>query len=98
MKKIPEESKASGTDTGSVQKKRGRPKGSVDKSQRKQRSDRLTTVPGDGDNSHILRYSLALSRLPKIDVNDLQQVTDRINTFFSVCDHSNCGITSYLRK
>lgn len=79
MKKIPEESKANET----VQKKRGRPKGSTNKTKRHDHDINALTEPGD--NAKILQYSLALSKLPKIDVNNLQSVQARIDQFFSIC-------------
>lgn len=66
-------------------RKRGRPKGSIDKTERKKRTDNKMLRTEEGDNAKILQYSLALSKLPKIDINDLQSVQDRIDQFFSIC-------------
>ena len=64
-------------------RKRGRPKGSANKTKRIDHDINALTEPGD--NAKILQYSLALSKLPKIDVNNLQSVQARIDQFFSIC-------------
>lgn len=61
-------------------KKRGRPVGSKNKNGR---PDRQPDVES-GDNSKLLSYSLALSRLPKIDIDNPEQVKNRIELFFDI--------------
>ena len=65
-----------------VKRKRGRPVGSKNKSIRKDHDINALTKPGD--NSVFIRYSLALSNLPKIDMNDITQVNNRIMDFFNI--------------
>ena len=64
-------------------RKRGRPAGSKNKV-KVSRPDRQP-ITDPGDNAKILQYSLALSRLPKININDLQSVKARIDEFFAIC-------------
>ena len=87
MKKIPEESKTSGTNTGSVQKKRGRPKGSKNsvKTKRPDRSIERSVQAEPGENTKYLLHDMKLSELPDIDMNDDQSVTNRIKEYFSIC-------------
>ena len=63
----------------SMRGKRGK-----DKQQRKKRTDKNLQVK-EGDNTKILQYTLALSRLPKIDVNNPILVKQRIDSFFDIC-------------
>lgn len=69
-------------------KKRGRPKGSGKKGSRPDKAAVMAVQaePGTGNNRHILQYSVALSRLPKIDYNSLPQVQNRIDTFFAISE------------
>jgi len=61
-------------------RKRGRPKGSKNLSVRK--DHQLQTE--QGDNAKILDYTLAVSSLPAIDINSLEQVKQRIYDFFRI--------------
>lgn len=38
-----------------------------------------------GDNRKYLLHSLKIAQLPKIDLNDVSQIEERICTYFSVC-------------
>lgn len=61
-------------------RKRGRPKGSKNLSIRK--DYQLQTE--QGDNAKILEYTLSVSSLPAIDINNLGQVKQRITDFFRI--------------
>lgn len=70
-------------------RKRGRPKGSVNKNKivRPDRSPDSMTEPGD--NSKYLKHEMKLFNLPKPDINNLQSVNDRINLYFSFCENDD---------
>lgn len=38
-----------------------------------------------GDNTKYLLHSLKIAQLPKIDTNNIEQLEERIGTYFSVC-------------
>lgn len=63
-----------------VTRKRGRPKGVKNKTIRKDRID----LTSPGENARMLSYSLALSRLPMIDYNNLEQVQARLNEYYDI--------------
>lgn len=66
---------------------RGRPKGSVDSSPRKKRSDHELVV-NPGDNTAITMFNVDLMQLPAIDTGDRKQVEERIMWYFQYCiDH-----------
>ena len=77
------QAKTGNSDHDITVKKRGRPKGSKNKSIR---TDREGLVKPDESNSIFIRYSLALSNLPKIDVNNPEQVKNRVNEYFMISD------------
>lgn len=83
MKKIPEESKANET----VQKKRGRPKGSTNKTVTKRPEQTVQTEPGE--NTKYILHDMKLSALPAIDVNDPEQMQQRINDYFRICSEDD---------
>lgn len=61
-------------------RKRGRPRGSKNKSIRIDRQD----ITEPGDNSRMLKYSLVLSELPLIDYDNVSEVKQRIHDFFTI--------------
>ena len=66
------------------EKKRGRPKGSKDKTRKRTRPD--STVQADvGDNARFLSHDLKLLTLPKVDVNDPDALHDRVVDYFRIC-------------
>ena len=69
-----------------VKRKPGRPKGSHNKTITKRPDSSGQALPGSGDNSLIMKYSRVLYGLPKIDINNLDQVNNRIDLFFSLCE------------
>ena len=87
MKKIPEESKTSGIDTGSVQKKRGRPKGSHNKTKIARPDRSVNTEPGE--NTKYILHDMKLSALPDINVNNPEQMQQRINDYFRICSEDD---------
>ena len=66
-----------------VQKKRGRPVGSKNKV-KTVRPDKQPTTQ-QGENTKFLTHDMKLYNLPKIDVNDINQVEQRIKEYFSIC-------------
>jgi len=64
--------------------KRGRPKGSVDTSPRKKRSDKELMVQ-PGDNARITQFNLSPMQLPEVDRDDRSQVEKRILDYFKMC-------------
>ena len=87
MKKIPEESKANET----VQKKRGRPKGSKNtvKTKRPDRSIDRSVQTEPGENSKFILHDMKLSALPAIDVNNPEQMEQRITDYFRICSEDD---------
>lgn len=69
-----------------VTRKRGRPKGSKNTVKTTRPDKNPYNGNSQGDNTKILRYSLELSRLPSIDVNDIEQVKQRVNEFFTISE------------
>lgn len=66
-------------------RKRGRPKGSVDKTERKKRSDHdIQANSGTGENAKMIRYAMAFSDLPDIDYNNPEQVKQRTIDLFNI--------------
>ena len=64
-------------------KKRGRPKGSVNKKPRVDHD--MNSDMGSGKNAHMIKYVMAFSELPKIDYNDPLQVKQRTIDMFNIC-------------
>lgn len=64
-------------------KKRGRPKGSKNTTIRKDHD--IQSNSGTGKNTITTRFAMELNRLPKIDVNNPEQVKTRIEEYFSIC-------------
>ena len=63
----------------------------VEKTKKKPRGGKNSPVIGDngimaepGDNTKYLALGMKLFNLPPIDLNDPQQVTDRLNEFFTI--------------
>ena len=61
--------------------KRGRPKGSTGN----QRPDSSIQPAEPGANREILKKTLRLWKLPKIDMNSVDQVEKRIDEYFDIC-------------
>ena len=55
-----------------------------DKQQRKQRVDRNANTE-QGENTKYLQHDLKLFNLPPIDLNNPEEVKDRVNYYLSVC-------------
>lgn len=87
MKKIPEESKANKT----VQKKRGRPKGSKNtvKTKRPDKSIERSVQTETGENTKYILHDMKLSALPAINVNDPEQMQQRITEYFRICSEDD---------
>lgn len=67
-----------------VKRKRGRPAGSKNKI-KTIRNDRIIhTQPGE--NTKFIQHDMKLYNLPKIDMENPEQVKTRINEFFSICE------------
>ena len=73
-----------GSATENITVKKTRGKRGKDKQQRKKRTDKSLCV-NEGDNANILKYTIALSKLKKIDVNNPSLVAQRIDEFFDIC-------------
>ena len=63
-------------------RKRGRPKGTTGT---KRKEQDMNSNAGSGENRLMIDYSVALSSLPKIDINDPSQVKQRTTDYFSIC-------------
>lgn len=75
-------------------KKRGRPKGKKDITQRKTRKDGIQSSSYDEVRTKILRFNMALYNLPKIqDYNDTEIMQERTNLFFNLCIQYNVSPT-----
>ena len=72
------------TDIIQEKRKRGRPKGSKNKTIRKDYDIAAQQEPGE--NSKLLKHEIKLYNLPSVNVNDLQSVKDRISLYFSYCE------------
>ena len=70
-----------------VQKKRGRPKGSKNsvKTKRPDRSVERSVQTEPGENTKYLLHDMKLSDLPDININDDQAVSIRIKEYFAIC-------------
>lgn len=66
------------------EKKRGRPKGSKDKTGKRIRPDKRINVE-DGENTRFLTHDLKLLQLPHIDVNNVELLHDRVVDYFRIC-------------
>ena len=69
-------------------KRRGRPKGSTDKTERKKRTDKQTFSDQEitsGTNSKTTSFALELNLLPDININDPSEVKQRISDYFKLC-------------
>jgi len=65
-----------------VTRKRGRPAGSKNKTVRKDHN--INANSGNGDNAHMIKYAMAFSELPAIDVNNPVQVKQRVIDMFNI--------------
>lgn len=63
---------------------RGRPKGSVDTTLRKKRSDRELMV-NEGDNAKITLHNMELMRASKINLANRSEVEERMGWYFDKC-------------
>ena len=68
-----------------VVRTRGRPKGSGGNS----RPDRSVTPTEPGANREIVLKTLRLWNLPKIDVQNTEQVVQRVNEYFTICSEED---------
>lgn len=64
-------------------RKRGRPKGSKNKSKNKRPDFDVLTEPGE--NTKYLTHDLKLMHFPAIDINNPEQVKQRIDDYISLC-------------
>ena len=76
-------------------KKRGRPKGSKNKTVTVRKDRMPATEPGE--NTKFLSHDLKLLNLPDIDLNNPLQVKTRVNEYFSICaeDDTKPSIESF---
>ena len=63
-----------------IKRGRGRPKGTGGN-----RRPDSTVQTEPGDNTKYINHSMRLANLPKIDIDDKEQVANRINEYFSIC-------------
>ena len=68
-------------------RKRGRPKGSTNKTVTKRPEQTVQTEPGE--NTKYILHDMKLSALPAIDVNDPEQMQQRINDYFRICSEDD---------
>lgn len=67
-----------------AQRKRGRPKGSLNKTIRKDHDIAAQQEPGE--NSKFLSHEIKLFNLEKIDINNPVSVKQRVNLYFELCN------------
>jgi hypothetical protein len=67
-----------------VKRKRGRPTGSKNKIKTIRNDKAIHTEPGE--NTKFIQHDMKLYNLPKIDMENPEQVKARINEFFSICE------------
>lgn len=48
-----------------------------------------TVQTNPGDNAKYIRHSLALVRLPKVDMSDEKQVSNRVYEYFEICEQND---------
>lgn len=72
-------------------RKRGRPKGTKDKMQRKKRTDNsIQRILPDDTKQLVLKHNLELFNLPPIkDKNDIAEFENRIKEYFTLCVNNN---------
>jgi len=70
------------SDNKPVKRKPGRPKGSKNAVVRK---DHDLQAAEPGKNTVTTRFGMALNKLPKIDINNPEQVRNRIQEYYSIC-------------
>ena len=77
------------TEIGKQIAKRGRPKGSRDKQATKRKrpdlSEKLAVHTESGDNRKYIQHSLRLAKLPRVNLKSVEEVTQRIVDYFSIC-------------
>lgn len=77
------------TEIGKQIAKRGRPKGSRDKQatkrKRPDRSELQTVHTEPGDNRKFIQHSLRLAKLPRVNLKSVEEVTQRIVDYFTIC-------------
>ena len=82
MKNKPEEN-------GTVTRKRGRPKGSVDKTERKTRKDNTQFVVAEDDRIRMMRFNRILMKLEKIKEKDNPDIIQaRIDQYLELCEQN----------
>ena len=87
MKNKPEETRPETQPEETAVKKRGRPKGSTNKTKiaRPDRSAALSVQTEPGENSKYILHDMKLSDLPEINMNDDQAVDTRVKEYFTIC-------------
>lgn len=70
-----------------IPKKRGRPKGSTNKTKIKRPDRSVQTEPGE--NSRYILHDMKLSSLPAINVNNPDEMKQRINDYFRICSEDD---------
>jgi len=68
-------------------KKRGRPKGSRNSVKIKRLDRSIQTEPGE--NSRYILHDMKLSALPSIDINNPEQMQQRITDYFTICSEDD---------
>ena len=87
MKNKPEETRPETQPEETAVKKRGRPKGSTNKT-KIARPDRTVNVE-QGENTKYLLHDMKLSSLPAINVNNPVEMQQRINDYFRICSEDD---------
>ena len=73
-----------GSEQEQPKRKRGRPKGTTG-TKRKDRD--VLTEPGE--NTKYISHDMKLYRLPDIDINNPEEVQNRINKYFDICSEDD---------
>lgn len=56
----------------------------LDAAKKRRRPD-STAQPAPGDNTKYINHSLRLAQLPKVNLKSVEEVTERIVTYFTIC-------------
>lgn len=69
---------------------KGRGKRGKDKQPRKKRIDNNPSLAiPSGEKKNIMHHNFQLYKMPKIDCNDISQLTERIDLYFSLCSQND---------
>ena len=60
-----------------------------DKQPRKKRNDLPSTALSSDERMNILKHNLQIAHLPRINPNDPEQLTARVEEYFSICAENN---------